>query len=485
MIIDRALEYLDDLSKQSRGDLSLQRELATAYERVGLVQGQVLQSSLGDTKGCLASYEKAFAIRKRIAEKTGDYADRLALAQAFRLLGTQQWGMGEYRLGIDNASSALAISEDLNRSRPNDWETLKELGRDYDFAGMAQRRGYEGGIGDPQKGNEYFAKAMAVSEIMLRFRPDDIDTLDSHAVDLYHRGEEIRGSDPKVALKLFQMELSIEQKLMQRSSDIRYARDTARSYTDLSITYKALGDYRQMLESSVSGLEMYKKILAADPQNSLLKRGTAIAYINTATHYRRFDRKVESFENSLEALKLMRELVYSDSSNRQDQGLLAAVAVAAAYNFMETGKPAEAMREFEEGCAMYKTIATTPSPDPSGPAKMAYCDTGMGDAAKAAGNRQEAERFYNQAIARGRCLDSNSPDAQLCVAAARAYEGIGDVNRKLAGENHVAGCGASREWYQKSIAAWERTSHPDSVDQYSFEMGSMSDVKKKLQACGR
>jgi tetratricopeptide (TPR) repeat protein len=166
LIIDRALEYLDDLSKQSRGDLSLQRELATAYERVGLVQGQFLENSLGDTRGSLASYEKAFAIRKRIVAKTGDFADRLALAGAYRFVGTQQWALGDYRLAIEDASSALAISEDLDRSRPNDWETLKELRRDYDFAAKAQKRSYEGGIGDRQKGNEYAVKAMAISEIM-------------------------------------------------------------------------------------------------------------------------------------------------------------------------------------------------------------------------------------------------------------------------------------------------------------------------------
>jgi tetratricopeptide (TPR) repeat protein len=484
LIIDRALEYLDGLSTQSRGDLSLQRELATAYERVGLVQGQFLETSLGDTKGCLASYEKAFAIRKRIADRTGDNADRLALARAFRLVGTQQWALGQYQLAIKNASSALAISEDLNRSRSNDWEMLSELRRDYDFAGMAQRRGYDGGIGDPLKAKGYFNKAGDVSESMLRLRPEDPETLEAYQIDLYHRGEAIRGQDPGAAIELFEKELSIGQKLMQLSPDVRYARMTARSYTDLSMTFEGMGDYLHMLENSMRGLVLYKKILATDPQNSLLKRGTAVAYINTATAYRRVGHKMESAEYSRLALEIMRELARSDSSNRQNQGLMAAVAVAAAYNFMGTGNPDEAMEEFEEGCAIYKSLVISPSPDPSGPAKMAYCDTGMGDAARTVGNRDEAERFYSQAIARGGCLDSNAPDAQLCIAAAHAYEGIGDLDRKPTGKKSDAGCRQTREWYQKSIAAWDRAPHPDAVDKYSFEMGSAGDVKKKLQACG-
>jgi hypothetical protein len=39
LIVDRALKYLDSLASEANGDLSLERELATAYERVGEVQG--------------------------------------------------------------------------------------------------------------------------------------------------------------------------------------------------------------------------------------------------------------------------------------------------------------------------------------------------------------------------------------------------------------------------------------------------------------
>jgi non-specific serine/threonine protein kinase/serine/threonine-protein kinase len=482
-IVDRAMEYLDNLSKEAPRDTSLQRELATAYERVGLVQGQFLQTSLGDTKGCLASYEKAFALRKRIADKTGDFADRLALAQAYRLVATQQWALGEYPLAIKNATSALAISEELQRIRPNDWGMLNELDRDYDNAGTFQGRGYGGGIGDAQKRNEYYNKAMAVSETMMRLRPDDLETLDAYSSQLYHRGEQIRGHDPRAALELFQKELSVCQKMMQRSPDIRYVRLTARSYTDLSLTFSQMGDYQHALECDLHGLDMYKKILATDPQNSLLKRGTAIAYTNTASDYRLVGRKTESAECSRPALELMRELIGNDPSNRQNQGAMAAIAVAAAYNFMGAGKPDQAMLEFEEGCAIYKSIFNASPSEPGGLAKMAYCDAGMGDAARVSGNQHEAERLYMQAIARGTCLNSNSPDLQFCVAAAHAYEGLGDLNRRAVSGRSAESCGEAREWYEKSLSAWEKAPDPDAVDKYSFEMGSAHDVKKKLQTC--
>src|SRR4029077_12564617 len=77
LIVDRALQYLNALAQESGNDLGLQRELATAYERVGLVQGHYLQNSLGDTQGSLASYQKALAICERVDAKSRDWNDRL------------------------------------------------------------------------------------------------------------------------------------------------------------------------------------------------------------------------------------------------------------------------------------------------------------------------------------------------------------------------------------------------------------------------
>src|SRR5439155_494378 len=45
LIVDRALQYLNVLAQESAGDVGLQRELATAYERVGSVQGDYLESN--------------------------------------------------------------------------------------------------------------------------------------------------------------------------------------------------------------------------------------------------------------------------------------------------------------------------------------------------------------------------------------------------------------------------------------------------------
>ena len=53
-ILQNALRYLDSLSTEASGDVALQSELATAYEKVGDVQGALNTSSLGKIEAGLA-----------------------------------------------------------------------------------------------------------------------------------------------------------------------------------------------------------------------------------------------------------------------------------------------------------------------------------------------------------------------------------------------------------------------------------------------
>src|SRR5690349_5379644 len=59
LVVKRALQYLDGLAAEARGDRSLQLEIATAYLKVGAVQGDPMFPNLGDSKGSLESCLKA------------------------------------------------------------------------------------------------------------------------------------------------------------------------------------------------------------------------------------------------------------------------------------------------------------------------------------------------------------------------------------------------------------------------------------------
>ncbi|MEJ0038485.1 MAG: hypothetical protein WDO68_20810 [Gammaproteobacteria bacterium] len=55
MLVDNSLKYLEALSAESGGEPTLQRELASAYEKVADVQGGFRAASLGDTEGAITA----------------------------------------------------------------------------------------------------------------------------------------------------------------------------------------------------------------------------------------------------------------------------------------------------------------------------------------------------------------------------------------------------------------------------------------------
>jgi len=67
LLVRRALEYLENLSKESGRNAAVAREVALGYERVAIVQGDLGDSNLGKVSAALESFRKADAILARLA----------------------------------------------------------------------------------------------------------------------------------------------------------------------------------------------------------------------------------------------------------------------------------------------------------------------------------------------------------------------------------------------------------------------------------
>jgi serine/threonine protein kinase len=134
LLVTNALKYLDSLAGEARGDLSLQRELADAYERVGAVQGQPFTASLGDTPGALASYLKAQAIRKTIAT-VGAAPDQIKYAANCRAVASLQVLSSDAADAIRTSQESVSITQSLLKADPANREALAELGSDYSALG--------------------------------------------------------------------------------------------------------------------------------------------------------------------------------------------------------------------------------------------------------------------------------------------------------------------------------------------------------------
>ena len=482
IIVDRSLKYLNVLAQESAGDVGLQRELATAYERVGLVQGDYLENNLGDNEGTLASYRKALEIRKQVDAKSNDPNDHVALAQTHRFVANQQWAMGNLAGARDNINRAIAISEGLIKRQPYNIKALVELGFDHRVSVEIR---YVGDRGENQKLDEDRRRALAADEIALKIAPEDIQILHAYALDLKNMAISLEPTDPRAALPYYEKGLEINRQLTQRSSDTRFVRSVAISYAEIADVHNDLGEFQQEADSNRKGLEIYQQLSQADPKNALVRQGLAIAYVNTASALARVGDLPTSLAYCIKGLEIMRVLVASAPTNAHQRYILAAMLVARGTILTKARLPEAALAEFENARSIYELL------DKEGGGKrneIAACTVKMGEVAAQAGNTKGAADYFRQALAIAEPLiSSESTDLDLLYTAADAYSGLGRLSLKEAQRPSQTVAHRQREWenarlwYQLSVKSWGRIQHPNHSSPNGFQVGDPTIVAQELK----
>lgn len=119
VVVKRALEYLDSLAQDAGEDSTLQSELASAYEKIGSLQGDSRKASLSDFRGSIESLEKAQVIRRRLLQADPqDTENRRLLADNLRLLGIRRMYQSDSEGGLRDGKEAVSIYEKLVAENP-------------------------------------------------------------------------------------------------------------------------------------------------------------------------------------------------------------------------------------------------------------------------------------------------------------------------------------------------------------------------------
>ena len=481
IIVDRALQYLNVLAKESAGDVQLQRELAIAYERVGSVQGDYLEHNLGDSEGTLTSYQKALELRKRIAASSTDWNDRLALAQGYRLVAHQLWANGDPRGARDPIARAIGISEALNTAMPNNSKVLYEVSFDHEVSG---RIGFPGDRMAKAKILDDYRRSMAADEVSLKITPDDVRLLHGYAMDLDDIGNNLEATDPQESLKNYRKALEINEKLTHLSTDLRYQRSVAVEYGNIASVYDDIGDSAHAVENNMKDLALYQEIVRVDPKNALLQQGLAIAYMNTASSCSRAGKTATALDYSNRSLEIMRPLVSSAPEKSFRRGIFAAMLVARGTILTIANQTEAAIAEIEHGRSIYESLAKA---GVTNPANLAASNVKLGEAAMKAGHDLRAADSFHQALTIAEPLISTDPpDLDALYAAADAFSGLGALSvwrarGDLSSERQKSNWTEARSWYQSSLNTWHRIKHPNHTAPNSFHAGDPNAVELELK----
>jgi serine/threonine protein kinase len=275
LLVSRALEYLDSLNQEARGDLSLQRELAAAYEKIGDVQGQPRQANLGDSAGAESSYRKALAIRETLASANSKNTDlKRDLVPGYGKLSDLLWTKGDITGTMENSRKGLEVTEAVYRADPSNPANR------FLLAIYSMDHGYKQAIaaGDRANGLESLRKGSAMLEQLASENPQNLRTRRLLGLS-YSRAAEIlqeSPSDRAQAAALFEKAIATKQALVAADpNNTDFQRMVAYDQFQSGQLLANMGNMSGALMKDKEALSAFEKLAAEDPANLQFRQDTA------------------------------------------------------------------------------------------------------------------------------------------------------------------------------------------------------------------
>ena len=258
LTVEKALGYLEALSRESEGDLALQSELAGAYERAGDILGNLSDSALEGGRAAAPQYEKAIALRRQVA------AARPGNREATQALASAELGLGSAKLSEGDTQAAIRIFRRALQSDPrpaihNHLCAAYTQAGDLPSARAHGKMAVEGLERLAQPNPAYLAEAYANHGEALRLSGQSID-----AVTSFRRALAIPSSnDPPLRRAQCAARLHLAdtlQTLNDRTAQAAYGEAVAALKSTLALDP---GEYR-VLSNLAAALERHATLLERD-----------------------------------------------------------------------------------------------------------------------------------------------------------------------------------------------------------------------------
>ena len=314
VLVDRALHYLDSLTQESANTTGLQRELASAYERVGDIQGSPYYANLGDTAGAIVSYRKALNLRLEIAG--GDdvtFADRDALVGIYSQLGLGLEAAGDFKESLDVLQKGYQIAVGLTSERPRDPEAQDTLaGVDFQLANTLAD------MGDITQSLNYYRQSAALREGINSGSPAFLELVQMRLAGVYGymAGDVHLMGDLDSAIALEHKARDILAKLLvadPQSARLRQFLLESEYWTGYYTAKKGL--QIQALDQFRKALDGYLKLSKADENDVLARRYVGKCYAGIGGVLAAMGKPAEGIEYARKALQIFDSLVAADHAD--------------------------------------------------------------------------------------------------------------------------------------------------------------------------
>ena len=313
LIATRALEYLDKVSGESKGDISLQKELAAAYERVGDVLGYPYSANLGDSAGALATYRKALAIRESLgAALPADVETQRDLVDIYYRMAQVFETIGKFSDALVYFGKAQVLSGRL-ASGNHDPILADHYAGTYYFTAMLQEK-----MGDVASALANYQRGAEIRKQALQFNPNNF-WLRSHLLadstgiarclaaqkDLQH-AIEIQARSTA----------GLQQLVNENPSNATLTEYLAEDIDQLAGYQKEQGDATAALNTYREAYKMFAGLAATDPKNSLARTNLAFANLGIGDCELKLGQTAAALKTFREAITALEEISPPSAANR-------------------------------------------------------------------------------------------------------------------------------------------------------------------------
>ena len=338
LIVTRALEYLDGLARKETENPSLQRELATAYEKVGDIQGNPYSANIGDTEGALTSYRKAARIRQSLGQQEATTETQMELGRTYRGLGDILEVKGDTAQTIREYRRSLEIFAQLAATDPASFAVQDELARAYETLGDGL---YRTAAADAERLTNY-QKALDIRERLLRQDGANAKLRRSVALTLMKVGGVSDPHRPEAAAASRRGVAMLEAVAAADPNNSRARREVGWSYYQLANTLSASGDLAGALASRQKAFSIREKIAADDPQNAQARFDLGVAHADLAESFTAAGDANRAVEHGREGVKIFMALAAADPTNAVYARNVALCAEKLGDAFARSGAEADA-----------------------------------------------------------------------------------------------------------------------------------------------
>jgi len=484
MMVKDALEYLDNLSQESGNDLSLLQELAEAYEKVGRVQGNPTQNSLGDYAGGLATQKRALTIRESLVQadpKSETF--RRALSRSYLLVSQLTIYTGQTQEALDYLQKARVLLEKLTAENPSNFSARSNLGTTYTLIGSVRQS-----LNDLPGALEYFRKSLGQAEADASANPNDAerrrDLFVSHVYvgDAFYSMNNLTEavSHQRKALEIAEALAAADLNNAQRQRDVGVALQR------LASSQERAGDYRGALDNYRKVETMNDKAAAADPSNALPKRDQVVSHLKIGRTLAALG-ETDSALVHLRKMASMAESLGTDPSNTEASSDLATAHHQIGETLAKRGEWREALQSYRKSLAVNEALFAKDKSDTITSSNIALTHRAIGDALLQLKDVTGAEAGYLKSLEIYEPLAKEDPtDETLRRDQALAYEGLGNVYATMAAVNksqpeQTGSWTEARKRYQQSLDIW-RDLEKRKVLRIT-DARKPEDVERKLARC--